>query len=108
MEKIGGYFADALQPYLFFPVFLFAHPREGLFSEMLDVLGHEASKDVSHWRGGRFRKPQKMLVMSTDDGKVIGDLPIAAGVDATRWEANQVSLALAKVSSRKITPHRVA
>src|ERR1700687_49930 len=27
------------------------------------------------------RKPQKMLVMSTDDGRVVADLPIAAGVD---------------------------
>jgi DNA-binding beta-propeller fold protein YncE len=29
------------------------------------------------------RKPQKMIVMSTDDGKVLSDLPIGAGVDAT-------------------------
>jgi DNA-binding beta-propeller fold protein YncE len=36
------------------------------------------------------RKPQKMLVMSTDDGKVVGVLPIAAGVDATRWDGHQV------------------
>ena len=35
------------------------------------------------------RKPQKMLVMSTDDGKIVGDLPIAAGVDATRWDGSQ-------------------
>lgn len=35
------------------------------------------------------RKPQKLLVMSTDDGKVFGDLPIAAGVDATRWDGHQ-------------------
>ncbi len=35
------------------------------------------------------RKPQKLLVMSTDDGKVIADLPIAAGVDATRWDGQQ-------------------
>jgi len=35
------------------------------------------------------RKPQKMLVLSTDDGKVITDLPIAAGVDATRWDGHQ-------------------
>src|SRR5579859_6929036 len=34
------------------------------------------------------RKPQKMLVMSTDDGKVVADLPIAAGVDATRWDGH--------------------
>src|SRR5580692_7542897 len=35
------------------------------------------------------RKPQKMIVMSTDDGKVVGDLPIAVGVDATRWDGHQ-------------------
>ncbi|HTT23848.1 MAG TPA: hypothetical protein VMG82_33285 [Candidatus Sulfotelmatobacter sp.] len=35
------------------------------------------------------RKPQKLLVMSTDDGKVVADLPIAAGVDATRWDGLQ-------------------
>jgi len=29
------------------------------------------------------RKPQKLIVMSTQDGKVIADLPIGAGVDAT-------------------------
>lgn len=32
------------------------------------------------------RKPQKMIVMSTEDGKVLGDLPIGMGVDATRVE----------------------
>jgi hypothetical protein len=35
------------------------------------------------------RKPQKLIVMSTDDGRVIGDLPIAADVDATRWDGHQ-------------------
>ena len=35
------------------------------------------------------RKPQKLIVMSTDDGKVIADLPLAAGVDATRWDGHQ-------------------
>jgi len=35
------------------------------------------------------RKPQKMLVMSTEDGNMVGDLPIAAGVDATRWDGLQ-------------------
>lgn len=30
------------------------------------------------------RKPQKMIVMSTESGKVLSDLPIGAGVDATR------------------------
>ena len=31
------------------------------------------------------RKPQKLIVMSADDGKVLGDLPIGAGVDATQF-----------------------
>lgn len=34
------------------------------------------------------RKPQKLVVMSADDGKVIADLPIGAGVDATRFDGN--------------------
>lgn len=35
------------------------------------------------------RNPQKMVVMSTDDGKVLSDLPIGAGVDATRFDGHQ-------------------
>ena len=35
------------------------------------------------------RNPQKLIVMSTDDGKVIADLPIGAGVDATRFDAGE-------------------
>lgn len=34
------------------------------------------------------RNPQKMIVMSTDDGRVLADLPIGVGVDATRFDAN--------------------
>jgi DNA-binding beta-propeller fold protein YncE len=33
------------------------------------------------------RNPQKMIVMSTEDGKVLADLPIGAGVDATKFHA---------------------
>ena len=33
------------------------------------------------------RKPAKMIVMSEADGKVIADLPIGAGVDATKFYA---------------------
>lgn len=33
------------------------------------------------------RNPQKLIVMSTEDGKVIADLPIGAGVDATKFHA---------------------
>ncbi|MFI5069937.1 MAG: YncE family protein, partial [Terriglobales bacterium] len=35
------------------------------------------------------RNPQKLIVMSTDDGKVLSDLPIGAGVDATRFDGSQ-------------------
>jgi hypothetical protein len=35
------------------------------------------------------RKPQKLIVMSTDDGKVVADLPIGAGVDATKFDGQQ-------------------
>ncbi len=52
------------------------------------------------------RKPQKMVVMSTDDGKVTADLPIGAGVDATKIDGNYAfascrdgSLLIVKASS---------
>jgi hypothetical protein len=35
------------------------------------------------------RNPQKLIVMSTDDGKVLADLPISAGVDATKFDGHQ-------------------
>jgi DNA-binding beta-propeller fold protein YncE len=35
------------------------------------------------------RKPTKLIVMSTDDGKVISDVPIGAGVDATKFDQGQ-------------------
>src|SRR6267154_195114 len=35
------------------------------------------------------RKPQKLIVMSADDGKVLADLPIGAGVDATKFDGHQ-------------------
>ncbi len=34
------------------------------------------------------RKPQKMIVMSADDGKVLADLPIGAGVDAAGFDGD--------------------
>jgi len=34
------------------------------------------------------RKPQKLIVMSTDDGKILADLPIGAGVDATGFSGD--------------------
>jgi DNA-binding beta-propeller fold protein YncE len=36
------------------------------------------------------RKPQKLIVMSTDDGKVVSDLPIGESVDATKIDGGQV------------------
>ena len=35
------------------------------------------------------RNPQKMIVMNTETGKVEADLPIGAGVDATRYHGGQ-------------------
>ncbi len=34
------------------------------------------------------RNPQKLIVMSTDDGRVVADLPIGAGVDATQFDGD--------------------
>jgi hypothetical protein len=34
------------------------------------------------------RKPQKLIVMSTDDGRVLADLPIGAGVDGTQFDGD--------------------
>jgi DNA-binding beta-propeller fold protein YncE len=52
------------------------------------------------------RKPQKLVVMSADDGKVLADLPIGAGVDATQFDNNYIfascrdgSLAIAQETS---------
>jgi hypothetical protein len=36
------------------------------------------------------RKPQKLIVMSTDDGKVLADLPIGESVDATKIDGDQL------------------
>ncbi|HEY5328340.1 MAG TPA: YncE family protein [Acidobacteriaceae bacterium] len=35
------------------------------------------------------RNPQKMIVMSTTDGKILASLPIGAGVDATKFDSGQ-------------------
>jgi DNA-binding beta-propeller fold protein YncE len=34
------------------------------------------------------RNPQKLIVMSADDGKILADLPIGAGVDATKFDGS--------------------
>jgi len=35
------------------------------------------------------RNPQKLIVMSTDDGGILADLPIGVGVDATRFDGHE-------------------
>ncbi len=35
------------------------------------------------------RKAPKLIIMSTDDGKILGDLPIGEGVDATKFDNGQ-------------------
>lgn len=34
------------------------------------------------------RKPQKLIVMNADDGKILATFPIGAGVDATKFDGN--------------------
>jgi hypothetical protein len=34
------------------------------------------------------RNPQRLIVMSTDDGRILGDLPIGQGVDATAFDGD--------------------
>ena len=47
------------------------------------------SMDVAHHRlFVGCRKPQKLLVLSSDDGKILADLPIGAGNDATLFDGN--------------------
>jgi DNA-binding beta-propeller fold protein YncE len=46
------------------------------------------------------RNPQKMIVMSDVDGKVLADLPIGAGVDATKFNAG---LAFASTGDGNLT-----
>jgi DNA-binding beta-propeller fold protein YncE len=72
------------------------------------VVDLKARKVVSHWpvapggapvgmsidvkKGLLFigcRKPQKMIVMSTADGKVLADLPIGESVDATKIDGDE-------------------
>jgi DNA-binding beta-propeller fold protein YncE len=95
------------------PEFLAADGAGKLFINLEDknqvaVVDLKARKVLAHWPvapGGTpvglsidtakhrlfvgCRNPQKMIVMSTDDGKVIADLPISAGVDATRFDGHQ-------------------
>jgi hypothetical protein len=51
------------------------------------------------------RKPQRLIIMSADDGKILGDLPIGAGVDTTQFDGDvfascrDASLAVAREAS---------
>lgn len=73
--------------------------------DQLAVVDVHARKVLAHWpvapggepvglalnaqKGRLFigcRKPQKLIVMSTKDGKVLASLPIGAGVDATKFD----------------------
>jgi hypothetical protein len=92
------------------PEFLAADGQGKVFVNLVDkdqvaVVDLKTAKVLSHWPvapGGSpvgmaidrehrrlfigCRKPQKMIVMSADDGKVLADLPIGAGVDATAFD----------------------
>jgi DNA-binding beta-propeller fold protein YncE len=112
------------------PEFLAADGRGKAFVNLVDrdevaVVDTKAMKVVAKWptapggapvglsmdaeRGRLFvgcRKPQKLIVMSAADGKVLADLPIGAGVDATRFDNGYVfascgdgSLAVARETS---------
>jgi DNA-binding beta-propeller fold protein YncE len=53
--------------------------------------GHPVGMSINRKNHRLFigcRNPQKLIVMSTDDGKVQADLPIGAGVDATKFLAD--------------------
>ena len=92
------------------PEFLAADGAGRLFVSIEDkdnvaVIDTHSSKVLDHWavapggapvgmsidvKAGQLfvgcRKPQKMIVMNTADGKIVADLPIGAGVDATAFD----------------------
>jgi hypothetical protein len=112
------------------PEFLASDGKGKLYINLVDkdnvaVVNFKARKVIAHWPvapGGSpvgmsidtknhrlfigCRKPQKLIVMSAEDGKIISDLPIGAGVDATKIDSGQAfascrdgSLAVAKETS---------
>ena len=112
------------------PEFLVADGQGKVFINLVDkdqvvVIDSKAMKVVNKWPtapGGSpvgmsmdpehgllfvgCRKPQKLIVMSAEDGKVLADLPIGAGVDATQFDNGYVfascrdgSLAVARETS---------
>jgi len=90
------------------PEFLAADEAGKVYINLMDtnevaVVDFKARKVVANWpvapggapvgmsidtkKGHLFigcRRPQKLIVMSTHDGKIVADLPIGAGVDATK------------------------
>jgi hypothetical protein len=92
------------------PEFLAADGNGKLYINLVDkdnvaVVDFKARKVIAHWPvapGGSpvgmsidtkahrlfigCRKPQKLIVMNTNDGKVISDMPIGSGVDATKTD----------------------
>ncbi len=95
------------------PEFLAADDAGRVYINLMDtnevaVVDLKARKVVTHWPvapGGKpvgmsidtskkrifigCRGPQKLIVMSTTDGKVLADLPIGESVDATKVEGGQ-------------------
>jgi len=95
------------------PEFLVSDGAGKVYINLVDknevaVVDIKARKVVAHWPvapGGApvgmsmdtakrrlfigCRNPQKLIVMSADDGKVLADLPIGAGVDATKFDGHQ-------------------
>ncbi len=106
--------ADAAVPLGGKPEFLVADGHGKVFVNLVDrdqvaVVDTKAMKVVAKWptapggapvgmsmdaEHGRLfvgcRRPQKLIVMSAADGKVLADLPIGAGVDATRFDNGHV------------------
>jgi DNA-binding beta-propeller fold protein YncE len=95
------------------PEFLAADGKGKVFINLMDtnevaVVDLKAKRVLTHWpvapggapvgmsidtkKGHLFigcRKPQKLIIMGTDDGKVLADLPIGESVDATKVDGDQ-------------------
>ena len=96
------------------PEFLAADPTGKVYINLMDknmvaVVDLKQAKVVSRWPvapGGApvgmsidiekhrlfigCRNPQKLIIMSTDDGKVLAALPIGSGVDATKFNDSRI------------------
>lgn len=96
------------------PEFLAADGKGRIYVNLVDksqvaVVDIKSRKVLDHWSvapGGSpvgmsmdtnkrrlfigCRNPQKLIVMDANDGKVLADLPISAGVDATKFDGAQI------------------